>query len=163
MSSRGSGLTAPQTSESQSAKVDLDDEVLTDWSRSPSPDFGVTSQAPEQSQKPIAADDTWDAAQEMDIHAEEGEFARFLSHVRGQDLDAVRREIDEEIKTLNQQRKAAMRDSEDVTQHMISQIMVSFDIHLKQLPNPAHSRSCSVFLAFRTLRRLWRLKPSVLP
>jgi DNA excision repair protein ERCC-5 len=60
----------------------------------------------------------------MDAHAEEGEFARFVSQVKGRDLDDVRAEIDEEIKSLNQQRKAAMRDSEDITQQMISQIMV---------------------------------------
>jgi DNA excision repair protein ERCC-5 len=71
---------------------------------------------------PVAGN--WDAAEEMDPHAEEGEFARFMSQIKGKDLDDVRREIDDEIKTLNQQRKAAMRDSEDITQQMISQIMV---------------------------------------
>jgi DNA excision repair protein ERCC-5 len=60
----------------------------------------------------------------MDPHAEEGEFARFLSQVKGKDLDDVRREIDDEIKSLNQQKKTAMRDSEDITQQMIAQIMV---------------------------------------
>jgi DNA excision repair protein ERCC-5 len=68
--------------------------------------------------------ESWDAAQEMDPHAEEGEFAKFMSHVKGKDLDDVRREIDVEIETLHQQRKAAMRDSEDITQQMITQIMV---------------------------------------
>jgi DNA excision repair protein ERCC-5 len=60
----------------------------------------------------------------MDPHAEEGEFARFMSQVNGRDLDDVRAEIDEEIKALNQQKRAAMRDSDDITQQMISQIMV---------------------------------------
>ena len=69
----------------------------------------------------------WDAAEEMDLHAEEGEFARFISQVKGRNLNDVRREIDDEIKVLNEQRKAAMRDSEDITQQMISQIMVSLD------------------------------------
>ncbi|KAH6913322.1 flap structure-specific endonuclease [Coprinopsis sp. MPI-PUGE-AT-0042] len=58
-----------------------------------------------------------------DLHAEEGEFVKFVSQVKGRDLDAVRREIDEEIATLNQQRKNAMRDSEDVNQQMVNQIM----------------------------------------
>lgn len=66
----------------------------------------------------------WDAAQEMDPQAEEGEYVRFMSQVRGKDLETVRREIDDEIRSLNQQRKVAMRDSEDITQQMISQIMV---------------------------------------
>lgn len=67
----------------------------------------------------------WDAANEIDPHAEEGEFARFLSQMKGRNLNDVRKEIDDEIKVLNEQRKAAMRDSEDITQQMVSQIMVS--------------------------------------
>ncbi|KAF9451879.1 PIN domain-like protein [Macrolepiota fuliginosa MF-IS2] len=70
-----------------------------------------------------AEEEHWDAAHEMDPHAEEGEFARFLSQVKGRDLGDVRKEIDDEIKVLNDQRKAALRDSEDITQQMISQIM----------------------------------------
>jgi DNA excision repair protein ERCC-5 len=62
----------------------------------------------------------------MDPDAEEGEFARFMSQVKGKDLDEVQQEIDDEIRVLNQQKKAAMRDSEDINQQMISQIMVSF-------------------------------------
>jgi len=43
-------------------------------------------------------------------HVEEGEFAQFIAHVKGKDLASVRREIDEEIRTLREQRKVAMRD-----------------------------------------------------
>lgn len=70
-------------------------------------------------------DEDWDAAQEMDPLAEESEYAQFMSQVRGRNLDDVRKEIDDEIRSLNQQKKVAMRDSEDITQQMISQIMVS--------------------------------------
>ena len=100
------------------------EHVISDWSRSPSPvaDALLATEAP--ASKASTVEDSWDAAQEMDPHAEEGEFARFLSQVKGKDLDDVRREIDDEIKTLNQQKKAAMRDSEDITQQMIAQIMV---------------------------------------
>ncbi|THH13045.1 hypothetical protein EW146_g7122, partial [Bondarzewia mesenterica] len=103
-----------------------DEEAFTDWSRSPSPVQGrsLADDGGSESQRSRRADENWDAAQEMDPNAEEGEFARFVSQVKGKDIDAVRREIDEEIKTLNQQKKTAMRDSEDVTQHMISQIMI---------------------------------------
>ena len=38
--------------------------------------------------------------------------------------DEIAREIDDEIRELNKQKKSAMRDSEDITQQMISQIMV---------------------------------------
>ena len=102
-----------------------EERAISDWSRSPSP-AAESLLATETPQKTSTIEDSWDAAQEMDPHAEEGEFARFLSQVKGKDLDAVRHEIDEEIKTLNQQKKAAMRDSEDITQQMIAQIMVRF-------------------------------------
>ena len=87
------------------------------WSRSPSPsaDPSATKEAHEEA---------WDAAQEMDPHAEEDGYTRFLSQMKGKDIDAVRQEIDEEIRELNKQKKNAMRDSEDITQQMISQIMV---------------------------------------
>lgn len=99
-----------------------DDESDIEWSRSPSPVLGTAPEITDQ--RVSAAEETWDAAEEMDPHAEEGEFARFISQVKGKDLDTVRHEIDEEIRTLNQQKKAAMRDSEDITQQMISQIML---------------------------------------
>lgn len=99
-----------------------DDEFDIEWSRSPSPVLGTAPGSTDQGAS--AAVETWDAAEEMDPHAEEGEFARFISQVKGKDLDAVRHEIDEEIRTLNQQKKAAIRDSEDITQQMISQIML---------------------------------------
>lgn len=75
----------------------------------------------------------WDAAQEMDPQAEEGEFARFISQVQGKDIEEIRNEIEEEIRALNEQKKIAMRDSEDITQQMISQIMVGFSFHLDRL------------------------------
>ncbi|KAG7089482.1 hypothetical protein E1B28_011162 [Marasmius oreades] len=78
----------------------------------------------EGSQSPPSDTEDWDAAQEMDPTAEEGEFARFVSQVKGRDIDDVRREIDEEITSLNEQRKNAMRDSEDINQQMITQIMM---------------------------------------
>jgi len=96
------------------------EEHVSRWSRSPSParlDGPVTEDQPK-------LDEDWDAAHEIDPQAEEGEYARFISQVRGKDLQAVQREIDDEIKSLHQQRKVAMRDSEDVTQQMVSQIMM---------------------------------------
>jgi DNA excision repair protein ERCC-5 len=104
-----------------------EEHVISDWSRSPSPVADALlapTENPASKASTSTVEDPWDAAQEMDPHAEEGEFARFLSQVKGKDLDDVRREIDDEIKTLNQQKKAAMRDSEDITQQMIAQIMV---------------------------------------
>ncbi|KAJ7928931.1 hypothetical protein B0H13DRAFT_2228860 [Mycena leptocephala] len=106
--------------------VDIeDDEPVSGWSRSPSPIAGVEEPQPRVS-SPIP--ENWDAAQEMDPDAEEGEFARFMSQVKGKDLDEVQQEIDDEIKVLNQQKKAAMRDSEDINQQMISQIMMMLSL-----------------------------------
>lgn len=97
---------------------DSEDEGET-WSRPASP-------ALEKSATEVAAEreEHWDAAHEMRPHEEETEFAQFVSQVKGKDLDSVRREIDDEIRQLNQQKKTAMRDSEDVTQAMVTQIMV---------------------------------------
>jgi len=92
---------------------------LTAWSRTPSPIRDPFGSPP----SPVPEEE-WDAAHEIDVRAEEGEFARFMSQVKGRNIDDIRKEIDEEIKHLNQQRKAAMRDSEDITQQMITQIMV---------------------------------------
>ncbi|KAF8071835.1 PIN domain-like protein [Lyophyllum atratum] len=99
-----------------------DNEEVIPWSRSPSPSNELPGESAfPRHQSPIRED--WDAAVEMDPYAEEGEYARFISQVKGKDIEDVRREIDDEIKALNQQRKAALRDSEDVTQQTISQIM----------------------------------------
>lgn len=90
------------------------DQPDADMSRPPSP---AHSRPP----TPIEEED-WE---QVDHEAEEGEFAKFLSHVKGKDLDQVQREIDDEIRVLNQQQKAALRDSEmDVNGQMVAQIMV---------------------------------------
>ena len=100
--------------------TDFNNDPLFIISRTPSPSREALDLRPPS--PPIAED--WDAAEEMDVQAEEGEFARFISQVKGKDLSSVRKEIDDEIKALNEQKKAAMRDSEDITQQMVSQIMV---------------------------------------
>ncbi|CDO70647.1 hypothetical protein BN946_scf184756.g14 [Trametes cinnabarina] len=107
----------PSTSkdvESSESEFDAEDEATAD----------PTVSAARRAEDAVQGQEDWDAAQELDPHAEEGEFARFLSQVKGKDIDAVRREIDEEIRDLNKQKKNAMRDSEDITQQMISQIMI---------------------------------------
>ncbi|GJJ08585.1 hypothetical protein Clacol_002804 [Clathrus columnatus] len=109
-------------SEKEADRLSDDERSASDWERSSSPSFGTAQKQKDMSQNEI--DDAWDAAQEMDIVAEEGDFAEFVSQMKNQDLETARREVDEEIKELNKQRKAAMRDSEDVSQHMVSQIML---------------------------------------
>ncbi|KIK62998.1 hypothetical protein GYMLUDRAFT_95656 [Collybiopsis luxurians FD-317 M1] len=86
--------------------------------RSPSPEEPI-SEAHEKDQE-----EHWDAAHEMNPDVEEGDFAQFVSQVKGRDIDDVRREIDAEIASLDQQRKHAMRDAEDVNQQMVNQIMM---------------------------------------
>jgi DNA excision repair protein ERCC-5 len=93
-------------------------QFLSDWSRSQSP----TALPPIPTSKKDKLD--WDAAQEMDVEAEEGEFAEFLSQVKGKDLDTVREEIDAEIRQLNKEKKNAQRDSEEMNQQTVAQIMV---------------------------------------
>ena len=112
---------APGTDvESESVREGDDDEeqLLSDWSRSPSP----SALPPIPTSKKDKLD--WDAAQEMDVEAEEGGFAEFISQVKGKDLDTVREEIDAEIRQLNKEKKNAQRDSEEMNQQMVAQIMV---------------------------------------
>ena len=115
-----SGSQAPPPTEEDAPLEERGDDDPIHWSRSPSPTGDVNGEASSQ-----VIGQSWDAAEEMDPHAEESEFARFMSQVKGRNLEDVRREIDDEIETLNQQRKAAMRNAEDITQQMVAQIMVS--------------------------------------
>jgi hypothetical protein len=106
--------------EAASSREEDDDEeqLISDWSRSPSPSARPSI--------PTSRKDKldWDPVQEMDVEAEEGEFAEFLSQVKGKDLDTVREEIDAEIMQLNKEKKNAQRDSEEMNQQMVAQIMV---------------------------------------
>ena len=129
--------------------ADLNNDPLFIISRTPSPE----AQDLRPPSPPIAED--WDAVEEMDIQAEEGEFARFISQVKGKDLSSMRKEIDDEIKALNEQRKAAMRDSEDITQQMVSQIMVWNALYFYLQPNAepfilSFLRRCYVFSVYHT-------------
>ncbi|KAG8954224.1 DNA repair protein rad2 [Tulasnella sp. 424] len=105
------------------------------WSRTPTPEPFVESASAVDSAPPQQLDDSsaaggsrlekdFDAADEIDLQAEEGDFANFMSQVKGKDIDAARKEVDDEIAALNKERKAAMRDSEDVTQQMVGQIKI---------------------------------------
>jgi hypothetical protein len=97
---------------------DGDEHLISDWSRSPSP--SARPPIPTSGKDRI----DWDPAQEMDVEAEAGEFAEFLSQVKGKDLDTVREEIDAEIMQLNSEKKNAQRDSEEMNQQTVAQIMV---------------------------------------
>jgi DNA excision repair protein ERCC-5 len=129
---------------------DEEDVPISDWSRSPSPQPRPLEGETGPSTSGLALDrsrglldpdesfdhgpsneqdqehEDFDAAHEMDPDAEAGEFARWMSQVKGRDLDDVRKEIEQEINGLRKEQKAAMRDSEDITGQMIAQIMVSF-------------------------------------
>jgi len=135
--------------EGNSGEEDEGDVPISDWSRSPSPrprpatgGAGPPTSAPtlDRSRGLLNPDDSFDqgfsgeqdqehedfdAAHEMDADAEAGEFARWMSQVKGRNLDDVRKEIEQEIKGLRKEQKAAMRDSEDITSQMTAQIMVS--------------------------------------
>ena len=135
--------------EDNADEEDERDVPISDWSRSPSPrprpatgGASPSTSAPtlDRSRGLLNPDDSFDqglsgeqdqehedfdAAREMDVDAEAGEFARWMSQVKGRNLDDVRKEIEQEIKGLRKEQKAAMRDSEDITSQMTAQIMVS--------------------------------------
>jgi DNA excision repair protein ERCC-5 len=149
--------TSPKRVEGNVGEEDGEDVPVSDWSRSPSPrsrpPTGPSTSAltldrsrglldPDDSfdQGPSGEQDQehedFDAAHEMDPDAEAGEFARWMSQVKGRNLDDVRKEIEQEIKGLQKEQKAAMRDSEDITSQMIAQIMVSLRHMLYRLNSP---------------------------
>jgi DNA excision repair protein ERCC-5 len=133
-----------QSSTPPPAEDDGEEQTI-HWSRSPSPPNFQSTDSAFPSLQP-ADDGHVEDDGEMDPVVEEGEFARFISEVKGKDVEDVRREIDDEIQFLNQQRKAAMRDSEDITQQMITQIMVCLQfLHTSYLP----------LMGFKTMLRLF--------
>lgn len=102
-----------------------DEEEPIEWSRSPTPERRhsplqrVHSVAQSTTSEPEAEDEDMQPA---DMVNEEDDYARFLAQIKNRDLDEVRGEIDDEIRVLNQQNKAAMRDSDEITQAMVGQI-----------------------------------------
>ncbi|KAF9456623.1 hypothetical protein BDZ94DRAFT_334056 [Collybia nuda] len=93
------------------------EEPIIHWSRSPSP-----HNLPPINTGLFSTNNLPEDGEGVDP-AGEDDFARFISKVKGKDIQDVIHELDDEIKFLDQQRKTAMRDSEDITQQMISQIM----------------------------------------
>lgn len=98
---------------------DVDDSRSMSWSPSASPEPRHT-----QGAFPTPPPDLEEDEGGIDMNAEGDDYARFIAQIKGRNLDQVRQEIDNEIRTLNMQNKVAMRDSEDITQHMIAQIQL---------------------------------------
>lgn len=105
---------------SESEEDDLDDSRSLEWSLSPEPE-------PRQTQTdtfPAPPPDLEEDEGGIDVNAEGDDYARFLASIKHRNLEQVRQEIDNEIRSLNQQNKVAMRDSEEITHQMVAQIQV---------------------------------------
>lgn len=112
---------------------DEDDEPIP-WSRSPSPvrrlknvdsSLGTLVDTSMQSMQSAGSEPEAEDEDEMhpeDMVVEEDDYARFLASIQNRDLNDVRNELDDEIRALNVATKAAMRDSDEITQAMIVQI-----------------------------------------
>lgn len=106
------------------AHEDEDEDAIA-WSRSPSP-VARPPLKPAQSGEtiPSEVEDEDEDMAPAEMVAEQDDYARFMASIRNRDLNEVRTEIDDEIRVLNNQNKLAMRDSDEITQAMISQIQV---------------------------------------
>ncbi|OCF36785.1 DNA excision repair protein ERCC-5 [Kwoniella heveanensis BCC8398] len=102
---------------------DADDGRSIEWSKSPSPVPRPALQPTDSSTTiPSEVEDQDGDITTGDMAAEEDDYARFIAQIKGRDLNEVRTEIDDEIRVLNSANKVAMRDSDEITQSMVTQI-----------------------------------------
>lgn len=133
------------------AEVDDDEEIA--WSASPTPPPPIRTYV--EGAYPEPPSDLEEEEGGVDMNAEEDDYARFLSQVKGKDLKAVQEDLDDEIKALNAQKKKAMRDGdESINQQMVSQIQVrrsgGSDLVSMGQTNPFH-----VLISFQVMLRLY--------
>ena len=116
---------AEDEDEDDDENEDNDDSRSIEWSKSPSPQRRKRpALEPAESGEtiPLEVDEEDVDMNRDDMDAEEDDYARFMAQIKNRDLNEVRTEIDDEIRVLNNQNKVAMRDSDEITQSMISQI-----------------------------------------
>ncbi|WVF71391.1 hypothetical protein IAT40_006195 [Kwoniella sp. CBS 6097] len=102
---------------------DIDDSRSIEWSKSPSPVPRPALQPTDSSTTiPSEVEDQDGDITTGNMAAEEDDYARFIAQIKGRDLNEVRTEIDDEIRVLNSANKVAMRDSDEITQSMVTQI-----------------------------------------
>lgn len=98
-----------------------DDDEAIPWSRSPTP--AERNATGDSSMQTIGSEPVSDGEMNAaEMEQEEDDYARFISQITNRDLNEVRTEIDDEIRILNQQTKAALRDSDEITQSMVVQV-----------------------------------------
>lgn len=100
-----------------------DDSRSIEWSASPPPRPPLQTEnsgASFQSEPDVDEEEM----DKEDMVAEEDDYARFMAQIKHRDLNEVRTEIDDEIRILHSQAKVSLRDSEEITQAMVSQIQV---------------------------------------
>ncbi|KAK6910034.1 DNA excision repair protein ERCC-5 [Kwoniella mangroviensis CBS 8886] len=102
---------------------DIDDSRSIEWSPSPPPVPRPALQPTDSATTiPSEVEDQDGDLTTGDMAAEEDDYARFLAQIKGRDLNEVRTEIDDEIRVLNSENRNAMRDSDEITQSMVTQI-----------------------------------------
>jgi hypothetical protein len=142
--SLASSPSLPPTPPPQPERILADDEEI-EWSASPTPPPPIRAYI--EGAYPEPPSDLDEEEGGIDMNAEEDDYARFLSQVKGKDLKAVQDDLDDEIKALNAQKKKAMRDGdESINQQMVSQIQVSSS-HLYLFPI-LHSQPILRFQSF---------------
>lgn len=96
-----------------------------EWSPSPPPMQAYRAEDDQQPPTDAEVDEQTADEGAVDESADQDDYARFLSQVKGKDLQQVQDELSNELKTLNQQRKKQTGEGdENITQQMVAQVQV---------------------------------------
>lgn len=97
------------------------------WSDSDSATDLIAQDAHEEPPSDAEDDDLEEEVHDVDIDREEDDYARFMSQVKGKNLDSAQEELDEDLRRLRAQQKKMTRDGdENITAQMTGQIQVRF-------------------------------------
>lgn len=117
--------------------ADADEEFLSDWSRSPSPESRARGKESRDAFMGVAAqaeDDDPEAEEAaLEMMREEEAYADVMAQLRNGSVESMRLEAEKEVARLSAQKRAEMRNADGVTRQMAIDIRVSLVLRLRCL------------------------------